>query len=116
MPAKSAKQIAWLAGILEGEGYFMAADRTSRSKVMIAVRMTDKDIIQRVARIWDCFVQIKERSNLKWKTAYCAEIHGKKAIQWAMTVYCLMGERRQSRIREMITLWRKETVYVRKVS
>lgn len=108
------KDIIWLSGLLEGEGYFMVKEDSSRrSKYMIAVRMTDKDVVQKVARLFDCAVQFKRRQDRKYKDIWCAEVYGDKAIAWAMTIYSLMGERRRIRIREMIAIWKQHIKYRR---
>lgn len=101
MPAITTKEIAWLAGLLEGEGYFCI----SGSRLMIAVRMTDRDIITKVANLFGSQVQFKRKATSTYKSVWCAEAYGDRAISWAMTLYSLMGERRKKKIIEMIKVW-----------
>lgn len=112
----SIKDIAWLAGLLEGEGYFCISGRKS-IRLMIAIRMTDLDIIRKVSKLFNCQIQFKRKASSKWKAVYCAEAYGDKAISWAMTIYSLMGDRRKAKIREMIKIWternRKKVSYAR---
>lgn len=44
------EEIAWVAGILEGEGYF-GVRRTRYNQVDITVNMTDEDVIRRLAEL-----------------------------------------------------------------
>lgn len=45
------QDILWLAGLLEGEGCFNY--RADRKQARVTVEMTDRDIIERVARLFD---------------------------------------------------------------
>src|ERR1051326_8477070 len=53
LPAGSDAGLAWLAGLLEGEGYFHVVTSTTNGKKYrypkIAVGMTDRDVIERAA-------------------------------------------------------------------
>jgi hypothetical protein len=75
---------------------------------MIALRMTDRDIVHRVAGLFDSGVQFKRKADRKRKEVYCTEVYGPKAIAWAMTIYSFMGIRRKERIREMILVWKEQ--------
>ena len=87
--------IIWLAGLLEGEGCFRLNDGKYPG---IAVGMTDEDVIDRVADMWN--VRVSHHKNL-WK----AQINGAYAIQWMMTLYLLLGKRRREVIAEIIKFW-----------
>src|SRR5204863_8589609 len=45
-----------------------------------------------------------------WKTSYRLKINGNLAIQWMMTLYCLMGVRRKLKIREHINKWKSSDI------
>lgn len=92
------KDIAWLAGILEGEGCF-------RSDFTIYIKMVDEDIIKRVACIFKR--PYYSQKNGPGKLAYRVTICGSPAIEWMFTIYLFMGKRRQSKIREIIGIWKK---------
>ena len=102
----STKDIAWVAGILEGEGCFTL--RSGRGTPLIQLMMTDMDIVIRVAqlleanRVTECKTPTKSG-----KPIYRVNIFGRNAVAWCMTLYVLMGERRQSRIRELLMSWKK---------
>ncbi len=49
----SLKDLAWLGGLLEGEGCFMIPKGSPR----IALAMSDKDVVQRAARLMGLNVQ-----------------------------------------------------------
>ena len=91
--------IAWLAGLLEGEGCFLVI----RGKYpAIAVGMTDEDIIRRVAVMLK--TEVSHSGNM-----YTTQISGFCAIPWMMTLYTLLGKRRREKIAKMIQLWKNTT-------
>ena len=92
--------IAWLAGLLEGEGYFAL----NRGKYpTITLSMTDEDIVVKAASLMGA--KINRSGNL-----WIAHINGAYAIQWMMTLYSLLGKRRRERVFEVIRYW-KEHAY-----
>lgn len=97
-----AKELAWLAGLLEGEGCFTYTKRTPQ----ITVSMTDRDVIERIARIFHKHVFEREPQGIGKLRVYGTAVHGSRAIQVMQTVYSLMGERRRTKIREVLLSWR----------
>lgn len=102
------KDIAWLAGILEGEGSFVSHGDSPK----ILVSMVDRDIINRVARLFKINpLEIKPRkSNPEHQTQWLAAIHGDIAAQWMMTIYSFMGGRRQTKIKELLDSWKEKNL------
>lgn len=47
----SREEVAWLAGLLEGEGYFSISWQYSRPSFGISCKMTDKDVLEEARRI-----------------------------------------------------------------
>jgi hypothetical protein len=96
------KDIAWLAGLLEGEGCF----RIHKKSPGITVNMTDEDVVARAAKVFGypkpdkAYIQRTGR-----KPIWCFSMHGKHAVAWMMTLYTFMGERRRAKIREIIIEW-----------
>jgi len=94
----------WLAGLLEGEGCFTEYKKDHTPVLMVG--MTDKDVIDRVAKLlginWH-YMRVKAGH----KPCYYVRLTHRKAIQWMMTLYTLLGSRRQARIREIITSWKQ---------
>lgn len=91
--------IAWLAGILEGEGTF-----GHYSSTRIKVQMGDKDIIERVAKLWGVEVKTRPDKRPKHNVMYEASIYGPAAIEWMKKVYLLMGIRRKAKIMEILAI------------
>ena len=95
------KDIAWLAGILEGEGHFGSTN--SGNSPGIWVGMTDLDIIEKIRSIIDPSRSIsisKDRRKETYKDMYRLNFSGQRAIGWMMTIYPLMSVRRKESIRK----------------
>lgn len=92
-------QIAWLAGILEGEGCWTTA--SNEYNLRIAVKMTDKDIIQRLHDITGVGTlnDNQPREKPHHKQAYCWFVSKATDVLWVTElVYPWLGERRQAKI------------------
>jgi hypothetical protein len=103
----SSKDIAWVAGILEGEGSFQLTNEGRSPR--IALSMTDKDIIERFRSIVDNTLTITIASDKRketYKDNYRLTVNGSLAVEWMMTVYCLMGIRRRAKIKEILDIWK----------
>lgn len=99
------KDIAWVAGLIEGEGYI--GNHYDNEYPRIAIAMTDLDVLIRAAEILGATtVRTKKLCKGGVKPQFHVRIGGRLAIEWCMTIYPLMGERRQERIRELIDRWR----------
>lgn len=107
--------IAWLAGLLEGEGSFMLKTKRSyNGTISISLQMTDKDIVERCATILKTKVygpytskQKKKNGEVK-KETYLLSIFGTSAASWMMTLYPFMGERRKQKIENLLNHWKKQ--------
>ena len=89
--------IAWLGGLLEGEGYFSLVQGKYPS---IGINMTAEDTIIKVADMWN--KRVYHRGN-QWRTV----IAGAYAIQWMFMLYPFLGECRQKSIREIVKFWKE---------
>jgi len=94
--------IKWLAGLLEGEGTFGLG---SDGSVAISVGMTDADVIERAAMLMGQGPHRPyfERGQMP---RYTAKVSGWQAAGWMMTLYSLMGARRQARIASLLARWK----------
>lgn len=105
----SMTELAWLAGILEGEGCFLLTTK-SKSNLgypQIAVSMTDKDVMDRIALLLEASIYVKEDKRKEhYKDQWTARINGARAVSWMMTLYSFMGERRKAKIRQVLMEWR----------
>lgn len=95
------RDIYWLAGLLEGEGCFSS----TKGYPSIMVKMVDRDVVERAHKIlrpvefridgnevkgYGPYDDVRQRQ-------YVAKIVGRRAVGWMMTLYPLMGRRRQAR-------------------
>lgn len=94
----------WLAGLLEGEGWFGIYRVGARSGPEISVNMIDRDIIERVAELFGT----KPYGPRIYKTRpeaqpyYRARLRGKRAAELMKQLYPMLGERRRQRIDEIL--------------
>lgn len=101
----------WLAGILEGEGYFGIAKGISTSgkfnlKPSVRVGMTDWDIILKVKDVIGYEdIKIRERELPSGKVHYIYDVGGKRSIDLMRLLQPLMGIRRYEAIKEILELW-----------
>jgi len=103
------KDIAWLAGLTEGEGCFAWQGCTAN----ITINMTDRDVVERASVLFKSNLlgpyhpkqpHVKKSKDI-WRTTAC----GQRAIGWMMTLYPLMGERRKFKIEEVLHTWKTRT-------
>lgn len=99
--------IAWLAGLLEGEGSFMVWKNHKPKKTYfyptISVNMTDKDIIDRVANLFGTQSYVfKKAYGVSKKPSWRAMVRGKNAVAWMKLLLPYMGERRAEKINEIL--------------
>ena len=94
-----AEDLAWLAGLLEGEGSFLKAPPSSPNCPRISLEMTDKDVVERAASLMNG--KVATRTNLKnslWKQTYRVIIKGSRAVELMRVLHPEMGSRRRLQI------------------
>ena len=105
----------WLAGLLEGEGTFGAGPSSKPRSPVIAVVMTDRDVIERVGRMWDRAVTTVKPRKVHHKVAFATRIRGAPAASWMLGIRPLLGTRRQAQIDKALAMgharlrWRRPT-------
>lgn len=112
---RTVANISWLAGLLEGEGCFTS--RGGRPTPIIQLCMTDKDVVIRAARILGANkVTCCNKKTAGGKDLFRLTVFGRRAVAWVMTLYPLMGLRRQEKIRETLAKWKASpnATYTRK--
>jgi hypothetical protein len=105
---RSSVDIAWLAGILEGEGSF-GLTNNGRSPC-IWLGMTDKDTVIKVRDIIDKNLSIgitKDNRKESYKDYWRFTVNGSLAMGWMMTIYSYMSIRRKAKIKEIINIWKE---------
>ncbi len=108
------KDLYWLAGLLEGEGHFgdhTGSSTNKRRYIRISLKMTDKDVVDRAAKLLGTKVHKYSWSadrNPNHSVAWVTQVSKQKeAASWMMTLYPLMGERRKARIAGLLESWRQ---------
>lgn len=96
----TSQNLNWISGLVEGEGYF-GYDKSP----VIKVEMTDKDVVEKLAAYWKSSIFFSNY-NIKYKPKYVTSIHGKNAIGWMLTLYSLLGDRRRSKIEDVLIRWK----------
>ena len=99
----SATTIAWVAGIVEGEGWIGTSKDNPRTP-RIKVSMTDEDVIARVAVIWQRTYQ--SRRPQSQKPYYTVSLAGHHAAEWLMTLLPFLGKRRRAKAIQTLQAWR----------
>jgi hypothetical protein len=99
-------ELAWLAGLLEGEGTFGTVRRaTGQVAPIVKVKMTDLDVIQRAQGIMGIRrYTIEKVSQPQYKPQYLIRLTGKRAAALMLVLLPHMGERRAAKIREIISV------------
>lgn len=100
MDTLTVKDIAWLAGLLEGEAHF--GYNKGGDHAFIEIAMTDKDVIDRVAHMFGSKTRsrpgVKLHHQPQWRTCVTCV----KARAWMMTLFPLLGRRRRDKIKQIL--------------
>lgn len=111
--------IHWLAGLLEGEGYFGFHGDPKRGgkagSLRILLGMSDLDVIERARDLMGFKPLLFRRKPNRLATKPCWQFSlcGRRAAGWMMILYPLMGERRRARIRGALEQWRAQRAIAR---
>jgi len=114
-------QIAWIAGLLEGEGSFgidrRSAKRYQNSKAppspFIKIAMVDEDVIAHLSSLLDKPYYLPKRLTVKGKQVYQLHIGEKKKVLWILQrIRPYMGMRRGEVIDECLTLLQEWETWV----
>lgn len=98
--------LAWLAGLLEGEGCFSLVN-TRHSTPAVTLRMRDRDVVTRAHRLIGATGRVRpERSsNPRHSTIWQFGIWGAAAIRLMRRLLPFMGKRRTAKIMALIAEW-----------
>lgn len=100
---RSTVELAWLAGLLEGEGWFGLARKRCPT---ISVQMTDKDVVEKAARVMNGKLYRPYEKGTH-RPVYRVQVAGASAIGWMLTLFTFLGERRRQRIKDVVTTWKE---------
>jgi len=116
-------QIAWIAGLLEGEGYFGIDQRSSKrytnskspASPFIKIAMVDEDIIARLSTYLDKPYYLPTRPTAKGKQVYQLHIGEKQKVLWLLQrIRPYLGERRGAKVDECLSLLHEWEEWVEK--
>lgn len=103
----STVQLAWAAGVLEGEGCFYCPPLNTSRGIALIVEMTDYDVMVKLYNLFGVGIISKvKRKTVNGKDTMRWSASGGHAMSIMYTVYPFMGERRQEKIRECALRWR----------
>lgn len=98
--------LAWLAGLLEGEGSFCCGVPSKPNQPFIAVQMTDEDVIHRVAKLFGTSLYRGLKRKEWYKPMFSARLRGKRAVDLMRQLQPLMGMRRKAQVCVAIASYR----------
>lgn len=102
------EDLMWLAGLLEGEGSFLAGPPSHPRQPAIAIDMTDLDVIQKAANLLEVnYIQRIKKKNPKWKPSFSVRKRGLAALELMKVLRPLMGKRRQEQIDRAIASYER---------
>lgn len=99
-------ELGWLVGLLEGEGSFYCDDAKGQVQRVVALAMTDRDIVTKykelVERITDHTYTMSEEHRDSNQAIYRIRVRGQKAIILMQLIVSYMGKRRRERVWQCI--------------
>ena len=123
--AFKATDIAWLAGLIEGEGSIFGQTGTTdraRSRWIFSLEMTDKDVVERAAKIWGhgSVRQIPARQRphaLGRKDIYVWRFENRAQVYALLAaIYPWLGNRRKAKAKEALLDLAPVTSFQRKAN
>lgn len=94
----SGSDLHWLAGLLEGEGSFLKGPPSAPRHPVLALQMTDEDVVARVAAMFGRKVSCWQPREARWQRTFVVRVTGAKAAAWMTALRPLMARRRQGQI------------------
>lgn len=95
--------VAWLAGIIEGEGCFLTMPR----RIYVVVAMTDQDVMVRVAHLFGVTLQSYFPARVGSKQVFVARATGGRAASIICAVSSFLGVRRRAQAQACLTAYTK---------
>jgi hypothetical protein len=108
--ADSEARIAWLAGVLEGEGSFVSARSDGHSYPLVQMTMCDRYVLERAMTLMPrsrMYSITDERETARgWSEAWMVRVNGRAAAEVMKAVLPWMGSRRRTAIDRALSSWR----------
>jgi hypothetical protein len=86
----------WLAGLLEGEGTFLAPPPSEPRYPLVSCRMTDLDVIELAAGVFGTSIQAIDKG--RYRTEFATTLKGSRAVELMRALRPMMSGRRQAAI------------------
>lgn len=99
MIMRSVTDIAWAAGLFEGEGCIH--NRASHS-IAVSINMTDKDVLEKLSGIYGGKITDLKVRQEHWKPSWIWYLYGANAKDFLNDIMPYLGERRKARANEAI--------------
>jgi hypothetical protein len=93
-------ELAWLAGLLEGEGSFLRGTPSQPNNIKVVLQMSDKDIVEKAAKLMShahTYNAGKPKED-HWRQMYHAKASGRRAAELMLELKPYMGKRRATQI------------------
>jgi intein/homing endonuclease len=106
------ENLAWAAGLFEGEGCFYARSdgKYSGGNLALYINMTDRDVLQRFLEViggGSLAPARLEKGRKNSKPVYRYSLYGDKyCLAVAYALFPFMGERRRAKIGQMVDVWK----------
>ena len=110
-PPTNPSDLAWLAGLLDGEGCFAdwgaypSQSGLRRHYPTIALAMTDSDVVERAANYFGSKVHCNAARPPATKPTYRTTVNGAKAGKFMLALLPYMGQRRSAKINSVLMRW-----------
>ena len=99
-------QIAWAAGLIEGEGS-ISLDGPYRRTPRLVLGMTDKDVVEKFKDTFKFSNRIYTRvPKPGYKPYHTLVLTGKNAVGLMFTLFPFLGARRREQIRNVVSVWK----------
>ena len=91
--------LIWLAGLMEGEGWFGSRPNGTPR---VSIEATDRDVVGRAAMLMEGKVRARMPRNARSRPTYVCEVSGDRAAEVMQALLPHMGARRSSKIMEIL--------------
>lgn len=99
-------QLAWLAGLMEGEGCFSRATPAMPRRPRTSVGMTDQDVIEHICALWGTRLYTYVPRDTRHRQVFRTELVGGSAVALMTLLRSHMSLRRQAQIDASIATYR----------
>jgi hypothetical protein len=99
------RQLAWLVGLMEGEGSFARGSPAKPRRPTTSINMTDEDVISRVCKLWGTRLWTLKVTESRYKIPYRTELVGGSAVAMMTLLRPHLSARRQTQIDEAVATY-----------